>query len=406
MCCVVTVLLSAVSRCSWNASARGYAFPPPAGKARARLRSVPSKRAESGRARDIWALAWLALGACDPFHTEFDDREPAKMYRATTLAQAPEVISELRVMNYNLKFGGGRIDFFFDCFGDRVLMSRSEVLQNLERLAEKIRQYDPDLLIVQEVDVNSKRDAYVDQMQWLLDHTALNYGAYASQWKADYVPSDGIGAVDSGNGILSKYPLADAERIALAQRQDQSGIERYFYLKRNLLRARLQLPGKQVTQVVTVHAEAYAKDGTKRLHIERFQQELASLAATGASVIGAGDLNTLPPGSDQQFGFSDSVCKNEDFLADDYREESEWLAPLYAAYEAEVPLADYQADNARYFSHTVDKAGFWNRKLDYIFTSAHVVPGSGLVHQDEAHGGLPTMPLSDHAPVTVELELP
>ena len=27
-------------------------------------------------------------------------------------------------MNYNVKFGGGRIDFFFDCFGDRVLMSK------------------------------------------------------------------------------------------------------------------------------------------------------------------------------------------------------------------------------------------------------------------------------------------
>jgi endonuclease/exonuclease/phosphatase family metal-dependent hydrolase len=71
-----------------------------------------------------------------------------------------------------------------------------------------------------------------------------------------------------------------------------------------------------------------------------------------------------------------------------------------------VPLDVYQADNASYFSHTVDGRGFWNRKLDYIFTNASIVEGSGLVHQDTAHGGMETMPLSDHAPVSAEIELP
>ncbi|HYJ08392.1 MAG TPA: endonuclease/exonuclease/phosphatase family protein, partial [Polyangiaceae bacterium] len=165
------------------------------------------------------ALVLALLGslpcACDPFHTGFDDLEGAVGYRSRREKPVPDASAPLRVMNYNIKFGGGRIDFFFDCFGDRVLMSKVEVLDNLSRLAEKINQYDPDVLILQEVDVNSKRDAYVDQMQWLLDHTALRYGAYASQWKADYIPSDGLGAMDSGNGILSKYPLSGAERIAL-----------------------------------------------------------------------------------------------------------------------------------------------------------------------------------------------
>jgi endonuclease/exonuclease/phosphatase family metal-dependent hydrolase len=242
-------------------------------------------------------------------------------------------------------------------------------------------------------------------MQWLLDHTRLDYGVYASQWKADFVPSDGLGAVDSGNGILSKYPLAEAERIALSLRSDQSGLERYFYLKRNVVRAKLVLPERDPVYVVATHAEAYAEDGTKRQHIERFRAELDRLDDEGHVVIGAGDLNTLPPGSGQQFDFSDSAC-TEEYVADDYREESDWLAELYARYEPEVPLADYHADNARYFTHTTDKSGFWNRKLDYVFTNASVVEGSGLVHQDEASGGMETMPLSDHAPVSVEIELP
>jgi endonuclease/exonuclease/phosphatase family metal-dependent hydrolase len=356
------------------------------------------------RGRLLCAAA-LLLG-CDPFHTGFEDRQAAVYYTSSREKSLADPSAPLRVMNYNVKFAGGRIDFFFDCFGDRVLMSKAEVIENLSRLAEKINQYDPDLLVVQEVDVNSKRDAYVDQMQWLLDHTALGYGVYASQWKADYVPSDGLGAIDSGNGILSKYPLSGAERIALDLRSEQSSIERYFYLKRNLLRARVEVPGRSETYVVAVHADAYSKDGTKRQHIERFKQELDAHASAGQTVIGIGDLNTLPPGTDTQLGFPDSVCDDEDFVADDYRPEADWLAPLYADYTPEVPLDEYQADNASYFSHTVDKDGFWNRKLDYIFTNASVVPGSGLVHQDVAHGGMETMPLSDHAPVTVELELP
>jgi len=352
-------------------------------------------------------LAALAVWAgCDPFHTGFDDIEDAKAYRAARAPAPPSWTGRLVVMNYNVKFGGGRIDFFFDCFGHRVLMSKDEVIANLEHLVAKINQVDPDVLVVQEVDINSKRAAYVDQMQWLLDHSQLGYGVYASQWKADYVPSDGIGAVDSGNGILSKFPLVDAQRIALPLRSDQSGIERYFYLRRNIVRARLEVPTAKPIHVVATHADAYGKDGTKKSHIDRYQQELDAATASGAWVIGAGDLNTLPPGSEKTSGFPDSVCTDQEFVADDYSAETTWLEPLYRTYTPDIPLTTYQADNASYFSHTTDKNGFWNRKLDVMFTNATVVPGSGLVHQDEAHGGMATMPLSDHAPVTMEIEVP
>ena len=64
------------------------------------------------------ALA-LAVGlfGCDPFHTGFEDLEEARYYRAEQRAPVPAPRPVLRVMNYNVKFGGGRIDFFFDCFG-------------------------------------------------------------------------------------------------------------------------------------------------------------------------------------------------------------------------------------------------------------------------------------------------
>lgn len=353
----------------------------------------------------VLSAVWLALG-CDPFHVDFAAVEPAESYQARKLSAIPETPRSLRVMTWNIKFGGGRIDFFFDCFGDRVLMQRDEVTANLEGLARKIRQVDPDVLLLQEVDVRSKRGAFVDQVQWLLDHTALNYGVYASQWRADFIPSDGLGAMDDGNAILSRWPVTDATRIALPLREDQDALTAYFYLRRNVLTAKLQLPDGPRLGIVATHSDAYGNDGTKRKHIQRFHDEARRMAESTELVIAGGDLNTIPPGSTQRRGFSDSVCTDEDFVADDFTKEDGWLDKLYDDFAAAIPLSDYQADNEAYFSHTVDGRGFWNRTLDYLFTDGAWEEGSGLVHQSEAQGGMDTMPLSDHAPLTATVRLP
>ncbi|MFB6263291.1 MAG: endonuclease/exonuclease/phosphatase family protein, partial [Bradymonadaceae bacterium] len=116
---------------------------------------------------------------------------------------------------WNIKFAGDRIRFFYQCDGERVHMQRREVVDHLEGIARKIRQTDPDVLFLQEVDVDSKRSAYVDQVDWLLRHTDLSHAVYASQWNVPYVPKKWLGPVDSGNAILTKWPLDRARRIAL-----------------------------------------------------------------------------------------------------------------------------------------------------------------------------------------------
>ena len=351
-------------------------------------------------------VATVALAAaCDPFDTQFADREQAVLYRAERLIAAPRPADQVVVMTWNVKFGGGRIDFFFDCHGDAVLMDEGDVRRNLDRLAAAIVAVDPDIVLLQEVDVLSKRSAYVDQVQYLLDHTALDFGAYASQWKADFVPSDGLGRVDSGNAILSKWPFAEAVRIALPEIGDQDAATRYFWLKRNILRTRVRIPERGELYVVATHTAAFAKDGTKKEHIDRFKAELDAIDAGGGRFVAGGDLNALPPGTAQTRDFADSACEGGDFDADDYSAETDWMTPLYDAYPAAIPLADYEADNTPHFSHTTAKDGFWNRKLDYLFTNGTFASGSGLVRQGAQAGGMETMPLSDHAPVTVTLEL-
>ncbi len=350
-------------------------------------------------------LLWLFV-ACDPFHTQFDDVEKARDYRARELTPVAASTDPLKIVTWNIKYGGGRILFFWECGGSVGNMTRDEVVHNLEGLAGKIRELEPDILLLQEADVQSKRSAYVDQVQYLLDHTHLNYGVYASAWKADFIPSDGLGRMDSGNAILSRWPLSNSERIALPLIGNYSFIEKYFYLKRNILKTEVQHPGRTFA-VVNVHTEAFAEDSTKLDHLNRFAQVLAEIDAAGLPLVAGGDLNSIPKYSPQVADFPDDNCGDARFEGDDYSGEETWLDPLYTQFESAIPLSDFQADPGAYFSFVGSDGSLpWNRCLDYLFSNHPWVPGSGFVHQSAAPPALDPMELSDHAPVVASWEVP
>jgi len=347
---------------------------------------------------------FFLLAGCDYFNTEFDDVEGAVLYQARNMSNAPENPEILKIMTWNIKFGGARIDFFFDGWGDEVLMEKHEVVENLDNLAAYIKQVDPDVVLLQEVDIDSKRSAYIDQLQWLLDNTKLNYGAYASQWKADFIPSDGLGRMNSGNAIMSRWKLIETTRIALPLISDQDALTQYFYLKRNILRTKIDIDGV-VLFVLNIHTSAFSDDGTKKKQLDRFCSELDLIDSDGSTFIAGGDLNTLPPGSVNLAGFPDAPPDPDpDFEADDFTGEENWLNYLYNNYTSAVYLLDYIAEETvgdftgKYYTHSICKNVPWNRKLDFLFTNGSFMVGSDSTHQN-------TMNLSDHAPVTVEIEL-
>ena len=350
-------------------------------------------------------LLTACLSACDLFHTDFNDEEPAKLYQAKLLSDQSTPIMPIRVMNWNIKFAGARLDFFFDCLGDEVLMPKAIVLANLKQIADAINNISPDILLAQEVDVLSKRSAYVDQVQWILDHTDLNYAAYASQWKADFIPSDGVGRVNSGNVIFSRWPIIQATRYALAPISDQDALTRYFYLKRNYIDAVIKPTGATSIHVVNIHTTAYAQDNTQKKQLDQLLNALIELDNQAQTFIAGGDFNQLPAGSSQTSAFADNVCKDE-YVADDFSTQTTWLDGFYANFSPAISLTDYQLDNTLYFTHSVDKNVFWNRKIDYLFTNTNFEAASTQVYQNMANGGLQTMNLSDHAPMAASWSWP
>ncbi len=360
----------------------------------------------------ISILGWLMF--CEPpLATSFDDIEEAVLYVASAMSCCTDTIpTQLKIMSWNVRFGAGRLPWFGDSCGDRVIMSEDSVLARLDSIAQFIRTENPDILLLQEVDACSKRSAYIDQIQWILDNTDFNFGAYASMWKSQFVPKEGLGKMDVGSAILSKWEITDAERIALALRTDQDPATKYFYLRRNLLKCQIAVPSLQNFYAVNIHATAFATDDTKQKHIDQFESVLQNLDY----FVAGGDLNSVPPppeNADSTYGdFCEiDACGDEIFHTEadgsphiegsyfrNFDGELELLTPFYLQFHHAILPENL---DSTHFTHSTwnfednDKS-HWDRKLDYLFSSDSLI--NGKTHQEAWR-------LSDHAPVSAILEV-
>lgn len=350
----------------------------------------------------------ILIYSCEPIATSFDEIENAQYYTAKTIKNVPDTFTVLKIMTWNIRFGAGRILWFGDACGKRVILSETEINTSLQAIASKINLLKPDILLLQEVDLKSKRSAYINQLEWLLDNTYFNYAVSAYQWKAQFIPSDGLGRLEEANVILSRWKLSDAHRIQLELRKDQDDVTRFFYERCCMLSCKVDLPDYTNFYAVTIHASATAAYDTKYKHIIQFENELDRINNLGGIFVAGGDLNTLPPYSDTSDYCIQDICEGESFHNTsgvmlhkegcNYTPESEWLKPLYTKYKSAVPTNLYLQNQYKYFTHTTRPLHYWDRTLDYLFTNKNWVDNTVVTHQDATQE-------SDHAPLSVYLKL-
>ena len=384
---------------------------------------MPSIGSSSLKQPSIWWVI-IIIFSCRPLVTTFEDIQDAVYYEDAS-PDPVEFLNTLKVMTWNIRFGAGRIPFFGDSCGDRVLMTETETIGYLQAIADYIdtMAIKPDILLLQEVDISSKRSAYVNQLQWLLNNTHFNYSVYASMWDAKIVPSDGLGKVDVGNAILSRWEITDAERIKLPLRTDQDALTQYFYLRRNILKAKITLPIPDF-YAVNIHATAFATDDTKQKHIDKYKEVLDALNDQGAVFVTGGDLNSIPTDAEPYDYCIIDQCEDESWHTSveekkyhkegsyfnnfqaigDYPSERDLLQPFYADSQNYFPAIPYEDRNSsNHFTHctynTSEDYRNWDRKLDYLFNNKEDWSSTGKTYQDAFY-------LSDHAPVSATLNFP
>ena len=354
-------------------------------------------------------LVVVAVIGCNLLVKQFRNLENGVLVTAKHKPTASFKTESIFVMTWNVRFGAGREPWFGDGCGTRAIFSEAEIRGNLNRLAAKINELKPDILLLQEVDVRSKRSGDIDEVQWLLDNTYFNYGAYASMWQAKYIPSHGLGRINTGQAVLSRWKITKGRRLQLPLRGDQNALVRYFYLRRCMLVADIALPGADRFCVVNTHLDAFSTDGTKKKQIDRVKEELDLLTKSGVRFVAGGDFNLMPPGSDSTDFCLKDKCPGQSFHGPNdnprhkegscFTPEITWLQPLIDAYSPSVPLDRYAMNQKRYFTSSPDPVGLWDRKIDHLFTNTGWVPGSDTTYQH-------IIDLSDHVPVAARWELP
>jgi len=370
----------------------------------------------------------MCFFSCDPWVETFEDSidSEAKMFQAADINDSLTYDGgSVRVITWNIRVGLGRFPWIYDSCGDSVIRDKSSVEKTLLAIADKLNNIDADIVLLQEVDFLSKRSGYINQIQVLLDNTNLNYGCYASMYKTDFTPSDGLGMVDGGNAILSKYKLDEAERIQLALRTDQPSLDQYFYLRRNILKAKipdLSQEGKDF-YAVNIHATAFATDDTKQNHINKYIEVLDEIDNAGNIFVTGGDLNSVPPGAEYDFCLIDDCDTKIDTLGhyindtyhvdydggphlsgsffNNFPGEPDLLKPIYdnISYRGAIDISN--PSDTTIYTHGQSTSyerglGIVDRKLDYLFTNRYWQ--SGQTHQGAWN-------LSDHIAVSAYFKL-
>ena len=354
-------------------------------------------------------IIFLNIG-CEPFAKSYLPKSNPKMYKADEYVSPTPNPNQVKVVTWNIRFGAGRLPWIIDSCGENALADYDSVEIIMQKIADTLNVMDADIVLLQEVDIESKRSGFIDQVQFILNNTNLNFGSYASVMEVDFVFSDGLGRINTGNAILSKYEITDAERIKLRLRTDQSTLVQYGYARRNIVKAKIPelSQGTKNFYAVNIHATAFATDSTKQKHINKYVETLTDIQDSEDYFVTGGDLNSVPPGSVIDFCESDK-CDGEE-CDEDYENnkayqgsyfehfegEPDILVPLYNAYNAAIDLEN--ANLSSHYTHAPSTSFERNnikydRKLDYLFTNKNWVEGTTSTHQS-------AWQISDHMPVS------
>lgn len=204
------------------------------------------------------------------------------------------------VLTYNIGYGAlsQEEDFFMDG-GSKVRPDSKELVErNLEGITDIIREQQGDFLILQEVDRDSKRSYYIDQMDYLEKALGME-GMFACNFRCDYVPYPipTIGKVESGLVTLTQYQVNQASRIALPE--SFSWPVKTCNLKRCMLETRIPIEGTdQELVLINFHLEAYDSGQGKIAQSRMLAERLAEEYEKGNYVIAGGDFNQTFQGID------------------------------------------------------------------------------------------------------------
>ncbi len=231
-------------------------------------------------------VAWLLLSEWRPDSVE----------RTTYEACGVELPDTLTLVSWNIGYAGlgEAMDFFYDG-GERVRDTPEQSDENLRAIIAQLQELSyADFVLLQEVDICSKRSYGVDQARAISEALeGYRHSAFALNYHSKFVPIpiwEPMGAVRSGLLTLSKYPLIEAVRRQYPT--IPSLPNRLFDLKRCMLSVGIKIAGGHTLVVNNTHNTAFDSGGMRLREMEFIGEFIERTPRS----ITAGDWNSAPPG--------------------------------------------------------------------------------------------------------------
>ena len=297
--------------------------------------------------------------------------------------------SELSILSWNVGYCGlGKdSDFFMD--GGKGVKSASQdtVLKYMFGVKEFMRDRDPDIVMLQEVDTNSERTYHINERKYL----TVGESAHALNYSCVFVPIPipPIGQVNSGLFTTTDLYMDSAERISLPCpfKWPVSAAN----LKRCLLVSYLPIKdsSKQLV-LVNLHLEAYDDGEGKIAQTKQLREFIEFEYKKGNYVIAGGDFNQVFPGGLDAFPNTHEELWSPGILDEKVLPGEDWQF----AYDLETP-------SCRLLNQPYNPADTENTQ-HYVIDGFILSPNIELETVECVDLGFEN---SDHNPVMMEVKL-
>lgn len=314
--------------------------------------------------------------------------------------QAPTLApgQALKVMTWNVQYLAGKRYVFWNdlAAGTDEAPTADDMAFSLDEVARVIRDEQPDIVLLQELDDGAKASDYQNQLKLLQERVADLYpcSAHAFDWKADFIPDPHIfGSVGRQLATLSRYEIEHAERLQLPV-SEVNLISRQFKPKNALLLTYLPLSDGGQMAVLNTHLDrATQPDETLQAQVSAVAKVLDKFESRGTPWLIGGDFNLLPLGQYQRLPSEQRTPYSSDSA----------LHVLWDKYPM-IPTNNEAGgiDRARWLTHYPNdpRVSGPDRTVDYLFYSPRIKRVDARVRQDD------TLRISDHLPVIARFLLP
>ncbi|MDA3899307.1 MAG: endonuclease/exonuclease/phosphatase family protein [Spirochaetes bacterium] len=313
-------------------------------------------------------------------------------------AQPMPINETIKILSWNVQFMAGKDYLFFydewDGSGPDTRPDKKAIKKTFTRVAEIISSENPDIILLQELDVDSKKTDYEDQLEVLLSMISPEYTSHTScwYWRALFVPHPKImGRAGLKLAIISKFKISSARRHQLPLMPNNFIVESLNF-KRAILEAEIETVSGKTFTVMSTHLDAFAQGSdTMQKQVQYTAELLKSLQSDNREWVIGGDFNLVPPGQ------SYSLLPEDEKR---YFQRDTEMALLYNLFQVYPQKSDIDADKiTEWFTHFPNRQNKPDRIIDYIITSETVTPVNYYIRSKD------TLDISDHFPFIFEFEI-